>query len=153
MPSFEAWNRAEPTSRRAGLVHAKGPDARASSPSHWHNGAIAGWMRADLDSSDGAPTWPLMAVPVSALTLALPWAPRWRHQVEWSVIPVLPAISLLVAPYARMADAMLALPVQVAVAIAVDSGQRIRAVLGLALVAVEVASVLVRSLPPLGRPA
>lgn len=128
-----------------------GWDLSEASPTHWHSGTVAGWLRAFADRGGDAPTWPLIAVPLVALAAALPWALRHRRSVPLSAVPALLAFSILAAPYAWNSDAVLVLPIQVAVIAAVLRREHGARVLGLAVVATQVITVVVRSLPSTGQ--
>ena len=101
-----------------------GWDPAGGSPTHWHSATITGWLRATLQPDGGdPPTWPLVVVPAAAVLVTGLWALRHRDLIRWPAIPVLLVLSVLVAPYAWLADSTLIWPVSVVVLGAVVHGR------------------------------
>ena len=128
-----------------------GWDVGRGSPTHWHSATVAAWLRSWLPG-DGAPSrWPLVAVPVLTLMALLAWAWPRREEMRWEELPTVLAVSVLMAPFAWLADSVLLFPIQVVVMGAVVQGRR-RARVGLAAVAgSQVAVLAVRSLEDTGQ--
>ena len=85
------------------------------SPTHWHSATIAGWIRAALQEGGSAPTWPVAAVPVTAVILTAVWARHHREHLPWANLPRVLVLSVLVAPYAWLADSTLIWPTLVVI--------------------------------------
>ena len=122
------------------------------SPTHWHSATVAGWVRAWFHAGGGPPPdWPLIAVPLLGIAAVTPWAWRRRGEIQWRVVPTLLALSVCVAPFAWLADSMLALPVQVAAVGALVLRRPRGAVLVAAVLAVQAFALVVRSMPGVGQ--
>jgi len=72
----------------------------------WKTATVTTWMRTLLaDASRGAPVWPMLWLPLTALAGVCAYYWRYRPLVEWRItLPALVGISLLVGSYGWLYD-------------------------------------------------
>jgi hypothetical protein len=132
------------------LVHPSawaGWDPFSISPSYQFSPTIAGWIRNALPATDGGrPAWPMILVPLCALIVLALWLWRRRGSLDWTSVPTLLAVSLLVVPFSGVYDGVILVPIHVVIVGAVVK-RRSGAVWALvALIAVHAGALAVRSL-------
>lgn len=117
-----------------------GWDPLGGSPTHWKTATLASQIRELLPVGGD---WPLALVPTVAILVTFTWAIANRDRLRWDRLPLILALSVLLAPYAWVPDAMLALPVHVlAIGALVERRGRWGAAAGLLTIGAQVAALI-----------
>jgi hypothetical protein len=72
-----------------------------AAPTYWHSATLVGWFRYLLP---GAPLWPMLVIPATALAVMAPAAFAMRWKLRWEWIPFVLGVSYLAAPHGSIYD-------------------------------------------------